>query len=70
MGNAMKERVIRNSGSPIYVVPRRDGRPGLLIAQGRGSYILCSPDDLRELRDAITEELGEPYIQRFPIVSP
>jgi hypothetical protein len=61
----LNEKVIDTGGAPIHIVPRRDGRPGLLIAQGRGSYILCGVDDLRELQDAIAEELGEPHIQRF-----
>jgi hypothetical protein len=58
------ERVIDTGGSPIYLVPRRDGRPGLLIAQGP-SYLLFGRDDLRELQSAIAEELGEPHILRF-----
>ena len=58
------ERVIDTGGAPIHLVPRRDGRPGFLVAQGR-SHVLFGRDDLRELYGVIAQELGEPHIQRF-----
>jgi hypothetical protein len=54
-----REHVIdTGSGSPIYLVPRRDGRPGFLVAQG-ASHVLFGRHDLRELQRLIAEELGE-----------
>jgi hypothetical protein len=56
-------RLISTGRNPILAAPRDGG--GLILTQGKGSYILFNRAELTELADVVAEVLNQPRIQRF-----